>query len=86
MPVEPGPDTANCDGDIETPLMFRVAVPVFLIVTAWAELAVFMAMEPNASDVGVTAPWAVPGVELVTISVKVTDPDVPLRAHARTVT
>jgi hypothetical protein len=29
-----GPDTANCDGEMETPLMFRVALPVFVIFTA----------------------------------------------------
>jgi len=86
MLVEPGPDTVNCAGDIETPVMFRAAVPVFLTVTAWEELVLFMAMEPNASDVGVTAPWAVPGVELTTVSVKVTHPEIPLLAHARTVT
>ena len=34
MLVEVGPDTANCDGEIETPLMFRVALPVFVIFTA----------------------------------------------------
>lgn len=39
--------------------------------------------EPNASDVGVTVPWAVPVGEPATVSVKVTDPDVPLLAHTR---
>jgi hypothetical protein len=66
--------------------MFRAAVPVFLIVTVWEELVVLVAMEPNPSEVGVTVPWAVPVVELATVSVKVTDPDVPLLAHARIVT
>ena len=46
----------------------------------------FVATEPNASEVGVTVPWAVPGVELPTVSVKVTDPFVPLLAHARMTT
>jgi len=32
--VEVGPATANCDGEIETPLMFRVTLPVFVIFTA----------------------------------------------------
>ena len=86
MLVEGEPDTANCAGEIDTPVMFRVAVPVFLIVTAWEELVVLMAMEPNASDVGVTVPWAVPVEELATVSVKVTDPDDPLRLQARTMT
>jgi hypothetical protein len=65
--------------------MFRVAVPVFLIVTAWEELVVLTATEPNPSDVGVTVPWAVPVAEPATVSVKVTDPDWPL-AHARITT
>ena len=86
MLAEPGPETANCDGEIETPVMFRVAVPVFLIVTAWEELVVLRVTEPKASDVGVTVPWAVPDVELPTVSVKVTDADVPLLAHARIMT
>ena len=34
MLVEVGPDTENCDGEIEMPLMFRVALPVFVIFTA----------------------------------------------------
>ena len=34
MLVEVGPDTANCAGEIETPLMFSVAVPVFVIFRA----------------------------------------------------
>jgi hypothetical protein len=83
MLVEVGPDTANCDGEIETPLMFRVTVPVFVIFTACEELLVFVATEPNASEVGVTVPWADPGVELPTVSVKEADPKVPLLAHAR---
>ena len=33
MLVEVEPDTANCDGEMETPLMFRVALPVFVIFT-----------------------------------------------------
>jgi hypothetical protein len=86
MLVELGPDTANCEGEIDTPVMFNVAVPVFLIATAWEELVVLMAMEPNPSDVGVTVPWAVPVGELATVSVKVTDPYVPLRVHARIMT
>jgi len=45
-----------------------------------------VATEPNASEVGVTVPWEVPGVELPMVSVKVTDPFVPLLAHARTIT
>jgi hypothetical protein len=34
MLVEVGPDTANCAGEMETPLIFRVALPVFVIFTA----------------------------------------------------
>lgn len=83
MLVEAGPDTANCAGEIETPLMFRVALPVFVIFTACGELLVFVVTEPNASEVGVTVPCGVPGVELPMVSVKVTDPLVPLLAHAR---
>jgi hypothetical protein len=86
MLVEGEPDTVNCDGEIDTPVIFRVAVPVFLIVTAWEELVVLMATEPNPSDVGVTVPWADPVGELATVSVKVTDPYVPLRVHARIMT
>jgi len=74
MLVEVGPDTANCDGEIETPLMFKVALPVFVIFTACGELLVFVATEPNASEVGVTVAWADPGVELPTVSVRVADP------------
>jgi hypothetical protein len=74
MLVEVGPDTTNCDGEIETPLMFRVALPVFVIFTACGELLVFVATEPNASEVGVTVAWADPGVELPTVSVRVADP------------
>jgi hypothetical protein len=33
MLVDVGPDTANADGVIETPLTFRVALPVFVIFT-----------------------------------------------------
>jgi hypothetical protein len=33
MLVEPAPETANCDGEMETPVMFRVAPPVFVIFT-----------------------------------------------------
>lgn len=84
MLAEPGPETANCDGEILTPVMFRVAVPVFVIFTACAELVAFISTEPNPNDVGVTVAWADPGVELVTVSVKLTDPCIPLLAHART--
>lgn len=84
MLVDAGPETANCVGEIETPVMLRVAVPVFLKVTVCEELAVLMTMEPNVSDVGVTEPWAVGA--LATVSVKVTDPDWPLPAHARRMT
>lgn len=45
-----------------------------------------MVTEPNASEVGVTAPCGVPGAGLPTVSVKVTDPFVPLLAHARMIT
>jgi hypothetical protein len=34
MLAEPGPETANCDGEMETPVIFRVAVPVLVIFTA----------------------------------------------------
>lgn len=71
--VDAGPETANCAGEIETPVMLSVAVPVFFKVTVCEELAVLMTMEPNASDVGVTAPCAVG--KPATVSVKVTDPD-----------
>jgi hypothetical protein len=84
MLVGLGPETVNCDGEIETPEMFSVAEPVFVIFTVWEELTVFVATKPNASEDGVTTPWAVPGVELPTVSVKATDPYVPSPAHART--
>jgi hypothetical protein len=54
--------------------MFRVALPVFVIFTACGELLVFVATEPNASEVGVIVAWADPGVELPTVSVRVADP------------
>ena len=56
MLAEPGPETANCDGEIETPVTFRVAEPVFVIFTVFAPLVAFVATEPNASDAGVTEP------------------------------
>ena len=64
--------------------MFRVAVPVFLMVTVLAELVVVVATEPNASDVGVTVPWADPDEVVRTVSCKVTDAYDPLLTHART--
>jgi hypothetical protein len=86
MLVELGPETANWESETETPVMFKVAVPVFFTVTVWDELVVLTVTDPNASEVGVTAPCAVPVVGLPTVSVKVTDPDTPFRAHARTTT
>jgi hypothetical protein len=86
MLAAPGPETANCDGEIETPVMFRVAVPVLVTVTPWEELVVLIVTDPKANDVGLTVPWAGPVEEPATVSLKVDDADVPLLAHARTST
>jgi hypothetical protein len=72
--ADPEPTTLNCDGEAVAELTVKAALPVFVTVTAWAELVEPTVVVPKARDVGDRLADAVPATP------------VPLRATAGTAT